>query len=148
MNYIVYALIGFPLLGAIFAITRMLPAKRLTDSNITLKSDADENVIKARFYIVCAAVLSNVIYGVLEFVLIWQRYGMTPPENLKYPCIVGFLCTTAACILMGIIGEREIEKGMLNSVEVFSKGLIKLCIAEVIAVLGLMYFFVSMTGLL
>ena len=144
MDYIVYALVVVPLLGFMFAFTRMLPAKKLAQNSSLRRQISESNEESSRFILIVLLIAANVIFGVLELVMVYTgNGGFTAPEGMKYPMIIAFMCNGAACIFQGIIGEKEISKGMLFDNAKFTKTVLKIGLIEIIAVIGLVYFMIS-----
>lgn len=147
MKYVVYGLVLLPLLAFFFAVTRMMTAKRLAEGTAVIRRDIDEAQVKSRFLIVCCTVFANVLYGVVElFIVYTNNGGFVVPENLKYVCVIAFLCNAVTCIIQGIIGDRQIRKGALFNDKEFTKIVLYFGIAEVIAVIGLIFFFLGFVG--
>lgn len=149
MDYIVYALVVVPLLGFMFAFTRMLPAKKLAQDSGLIQQNSESNDENSRFLLIVCLIASNVIYGIGELMMIYMDYGgFTAPESMKYPMIITFMCNGVACILQGIVGEKDISDGMLSDNAKYTRTVLKIGLIEIISVAGLVYFMSSHNGVI
>lgn len=145
MKYVAYGLVLLPLLAFFFAITRMMTAKRLSEG-MTIKRDGGVQT-RNKFMTVCGFVFANVMYGVVEIFLLYSTNGgLNVPENLKYVCVIAFMCNALTCIIQGIIGEKQINKGALTDDSAFTKLILYYGFAEILAVGGMVYFFLGIAG--
>ena len=139
MSYLVISLVLLPLIAAVYSVMRLAQIKR-TKIGFNKKS-CDEQTVNSRFLVIALSIFSNVIYGLLEMFMLYNQYdSLNAPEIFRHMCIIAVLCGCATCIIQGIIGKAELEKGALYDGSAFSKCILKICIPELIAIAGLIYF--------
>ena len=146
IKYAVYGLTLIPLLAFLFALTRMMTAKRLSEG-MTVKRREAETQTRNKFITAVGFIFACVMYGIVETMMVYNgNGGFTAPENMKYVCVIAFMCNALTCILQGFIGESQINKGALTDEKAFARMLLYFGLAEIIAVVGVIYFFLGFAG--
>lgn len=146
MTYIVYGLTLVPLLAFAFALNRMMAAKRMSEG-MSVRRRETETQAKNKFLTTAGFTFACVMYGIVETMLVYnENGGFTAPENLRNVCIIAFVCNAVTCIIQGFIAEGQINKGALTDDKVFTRMILYFGLAEIIAVGGLIYFFLGFVG--
>ena len=145
MDHLAYAIVLAPAAIFIIAAAMMLSAKKSADVDETMINNIDRKQASGRFIIFLSYPATSFIYGIMTVFLIYQSTGsFSVPEDLKATCIITLVCYCLSCAIKGLIGSIEIAKGALYNNE-FGKSTVKLCMPEIISLLGIMFFFMKYT---